>query len=328
MRLTVLLLLVIYILARGDATAASILIIESYHKEYAWDESYNRGIKSIVGESNTFSHFYMNTKTIPTEQFPKQAGLAWQAYLKQKPDLVVLCDDNAIALLSQKFGQTDVPVVFLGLNSNPRDFGLTKLSNFTGVLERPIFKRSIILADQILPKKSDKKILVVFDNSETSRTSIEMISPKLQTISLGKISVDFKLINDFIEWKMIISNAEKNGYDALFVGLYHTLFDASQTHVSPKEVILWTNKNAPLPHFGFWDFSIGAEKNVGGYVLDGYLHGQLAGKLISQILQGQHPNDLAYKFDRQGRYLFSLDGLKRWRLKLPLKVNKQSHWTK
>ncbi|MPY26875.1 ABC transporter substrate-binding protein [Shewanella sp. YLB-07] len=328
MRLTVLLLLVIYILARGEATAASILIIESYHKEYAWDESYNRGIKSIVDESNTFSHFYMNTKTIPTEQFPKQASLAWQVYIEQKPDLVVLCDDNAISLLSQKFGQTDVPVVFLGLNSNPRDYGLTKLSNFTGVLERPIFKRSIILADQILPKKSDRKILVVFDDSETSKASIEPISPKLSTINIGKISVDFRLLNKFVEWQQAVSSAKEGGYDAIFVGLYHTLLDADNRHVSPDEVILWTKENSPLPHFGFWDFSIGAQRNIGGYVLDGYLHGQLAGQLISQILQGKNPDDLTYEFDRKGSYLFSLEGLKRWQLVLPPRVKTQSHWTK
>lgn len=314
MRATVLLLLVIYVLAGGQATAASILIIESYHKEYAWDKSYNRGIKSIVDENNTFTHFYMDTKTLPIEQFPKQANLAWQTYLKLKPDLVVLCDDNAISLLSHRFGLTDVPVVFLGLNSNPRDYGLTKLSNFTGVLERPILKRSIILAEQILPDKSEKKILVIFDNSKTSKASIEPISPDLAAISIGKVTVDFKLLKQVVEWQELVSNAKKNGYDALFVGLYHTLVDAEQQHVLPNEVILWTQQNAPIPHFGFWDFSIGAQRNIGGYVLDGYLHGQLAGKLISQILQGKSPNQLTYEFDRQGRYLFSLEGLKRWQL--------------
>ncbi|BAJ04106.1 ABC transporter substrate-binding protein [Shewanella violacea] len=326
MRATVLILFMLCILTE-EATAASILIIESYHKEFAWDESYNRGIKSVVDNDHTFSHFYMNTKILPSEQFADMASLAWQAYLKLKPDLVVLCDDNAIKLLAYKFGQTKVPVVFLGLNANPRDYGLTKLLNFTGVLERPIFKRSIILADQILPKKSNKKILVVFDNSQTSKASIEPISRNFKSINIGKVKVDFQLIDDFVKWQQVINNAKESGYDALFIGLYHTLVDAEKQHVSPNEVILWTQKHAPLPHFGFWNFSIGARGNVGGYVLDGYLHGQLAGKLISKILKGENPNDLAYEFDRQGRYLFSLEGLKRWRLELPKKVNAQSHWT-
>ncbi|WP_394148626.1 ABC transporter substrate-binding protein [Shewanella atlantica] len=319
-------LLLLMILCPVEAMAASILIIESYHREYQWDKNYNEGIISILGTEHDYHHSYLDTKRVPQSMFASRAESAWEAYKKLKPDLVVLGDDNAIKLLNERFKKSHTPVVFLGLNTNPRTYDIHNHKNFTGVLERPLFKRSLLLANQLLIAKAEKKFLVIFDNSKTSIASLEQISPSLDSITMGRVSLDFVLTSNFSSWKTNISGAKDAGYDAIFVGLYHTVHDESGEHLPAEEVISWTQKNASLPHFGFWEFTIGAEKNIGGYVLDAYLHGQHAGRLMKNILEGASPGSLPLVSDRKGMYLFSKSGIERWKIDLPDKISKSAKW--
>lgn len=235
-------LLILLIFTPLQIMAASILIIESYHQEYQWDKDYNKGLISILGDEHTYQNFYMETKRLPKEEFLAQADLAWEAYNTMKPDLVVLADENAVKFLHLRFQGTDTPIVLLGLNANPRSYNINHKKNFTGVLERPIFKRSLIFAHQILPKKPKRRFLVLFDNSKTSITAMEQISPSLESLTIGNITSDFLLTNNFNIWKKAIITAEENGYDAIFIGLYHTINNSSDKHSPPDNVINWTKK--------------------------------------------------------------------------------------
>ena len=66
-----------------------------------------------------------------------------------------------------------------------------------------------------------------------------------------------------------VLNAKKNGYEAIFIGLYHTLVDDDGKHVSEQTVLEWTSAHSPVPLFCFWEFSVGKGKAIGGLVLDG-----------------------------------------------------------
>lgn len=323
----ILLLLLLSLTSSAYCQPASILIIESYHKEFPWDKSFNRGIISTVGNDHQYHHFYMDTKRISANEFNAKAELAWLEYQQLKPDIVVLADDNAINLLSAKFALTATPVVFLGLNSNPRDYGLNTYDNFTGVLERPLFKRSILLAEQTAPLNKKNNILVLFDDGATSRTAVASISGRERNIQIGNSNIDIKLTRYISDWREQVLSSKANGYDLLFIGLYHTLINSNEQHIPPRDVINWTNHNAPLPHFGFWDFSINEQGNIGGYVLDGYKHGELAGSLILKIISGKQPSDLPYVVDRHGRFLFSQAGVKKWKLNITKELNKKADWT-
>ncbi|NRD72121.1 hypothetical protein HQQ94_02460 [Shewanella sp. VB17] len=306
--------------------AASILIIESYHQEYGWDINYNRGIISILGDEHKYQNFYMDTKRIPQDQFDLQAKRAWETYNALKPDIVVLADDNAIKLLHKQFENTTTPIVVLGVNANPRSYGIHNKKNFTGVLERPLFKRSLLFVKKILPENPKKKILVLFDKSPTSLAAMQQISPSLESLTIGNVTSDFILTNSFNTWKNTVITAKEKGYDAMLVGLYHTINNASNQYVAPDDVISWTQKNAQLPHFGFWQFTVGENKNIGGYVLDSYVHGQLAGELIDKILAGALPSSLPYISDRTGIYMMSKSGINKWKLTIPEKITEKVRW--
>lgn len=53
--------------------AAEILVISSYHPEYLWDQSYNASLVANLKGEHHISHFYMDTKRRPAEEFDQIA---------------------------------------------------------------------------------------------------------------------------------------------------------------------------------------------------------------------------------------------------------------
>ncbi|MFM5035984.1 ABC transporter substrate-binding protein [Aeromonas veronii] len=262
--------------------AANILVISSYHPEYLWDQSYNKGLLDGLQGEHKITHFYMDTKRHPREKFDEIAQQAIAFYLKSKPDLVVLGDDNAINYLANEIASLGTPVVFLGMNENPRLKGFVGHPKITGVLERPLLKRNI---------------------SEISQ-----------------------MMGDYSLWQEAVLNAKKNGYQAIFLDLYHTLVDDNGKHVSEKTVLEWTSANTPVPLFCFWEFTVGKGMAIGGLVLDGHDQGIQAASLINTILAGTLPRTISPRAALRGEYVFSKSELARWQLTVPDKWRHKILW--
>ncbi|RMF15965.1 MAG: sugar ABC transporter [Gammaproteobacteria bacterium] len=307
--------------------AKTVLLIESYHADYPWDASYVKGIEETFGGKYTLERFQMDTKRIPKDQFGKKAEEAWAKFQAVKPDLVMLGDDNALKFLGQRINDTGTPVVFLGINSNPRDAGVDKMKNVVGVLERPLFKRSISELDKVM-KGQLKRMLVLFDSGTTSQAAVKEAFGGRSSMKVGKTQLDLKLIGNIDEWKQAVLDSQKNGYDALIIGLYHTITDAGGTHVPAGDVLKWTSENTPLPPFAFWDFAVGADKAAGGLVLFGESQGQAAAQIADQILRGTPVGSInpRFRIGEKGRFYFSRTQMQKWGLKLPAHLETRAVW--
>ena len=139
-------------------SAANVMVIHSYHPGHPWILEYSRGL-AVALPGQQLSHVYLDTKRLPPSQFAAQGDQAWRAYLQQKPDLVILGDDNAIDLLALRIANHGTPVVFLGMNDNPRHVGVYGQPLITGVLERPLMKRNLLEMTQMLGGASQVKVL-------------------------------------------------------------------------------------------------------------------------------------------------------------------------
>ena len=170
---------------------------------------------------------------------------------------------------------------FLGINNNPRHYNLHNSKNITGVLERPLIKRSI----SSIAQGRANKVLLLFDNSHTSQTTLEEKFSNNKQQIISNIEVDIALIKDWNSWQEKVISSKQKGYDIIFIGLYHTLVDLHNNHIPAAEVLSWTIQNTPIPPFAFWDFSIGKDKAIGGLVLVGYEQGVLAAQMAKLILQ-------------------------------------------
>lgn len=305
--------------------AAKVVAIESYHQGYMWDKQYYQAILDTLAPENEVTHFEMDTKRLPKNQHPKRADLAWQFIQQQQPELVILADDNAVNYLHRRLNASQIPVVYLGINMNPREYHLNEYKNFTGVLERPLLRRSLLLLQRILPPTKHRKILVLFDQSDTSKLAAEYIS-KQQLSMLSDVEVEILQLKQLDEWRKQVLQAKDNGFSAIVIALYHAVRDDQDQSVNAEDLLKWISTNTPVPNFGFWGFSIYNEGNVGGYVLDGYQHGKIAAKMALRILEGEKPEDIFPVTDDVGQFMFSRKGLKKWHLNLPTEIEKQTSW--
>jgi ABC-type uncharacterized transport system substrate-binding protein len=302
----------------------SIFIVESYHVEYPWDISYKEGLSESLKNNYKLTYFQMDTKRLPKDEHSKRADAAFEKFKKGNYDLVILADDAALKLVGPKLVAEKIPVVFLGINNNPRNYFEVMPTQFTGILERPLFRRSISFIKDIYPKA--KTIITIWDSDITSNVSIQEIFGDKEQINVNGIDVTYKSIGDWNDWKNFITSM-KDHYDVVVFGLYHTIKDETKKQIDAEEVIKWSSQNTPIPSFGFWDFSVGADKNMGGYVLYGKTQGFEAGKLVKQILEEKvSPKDIPPKYIDEGKFTFSKKQMDRWKVQLPNEIKTQSNF--
>ncbi|MEA1966730.1 MAG: hypothetical protein U9N77_00675 [Thermodesulfobacteriota bacterium] len=89
----------------------------------------------------------------------------------------------------------------------------------------------------------------------------------------------------------------------------------------------WTSENAPIPPFGFWDFSVGANKTIGGYVLFGKTQGKKAGEIALKRLTENKFKTIVPFYGKTGRFYFSKSQLKKWGISLTKKIESESVYT-
>lgn len=302
-----------------------ILIIHSYHAQYPWVENYMKGIVSVLNNQFKIEHFYMDTKRLPPNRFPIMAAEAFKKFLAVKPSGVILSDDNALKWATPMFKESNCPIVYLGINNNPRNYNLLGHNNISGVLERPPLKRSMLLMKKhLIPMK---RAMLLFDNGTTASVLKEEIFNNKGSVTLGNTVVDIFLIDTFDRWKETFTSKNKTQtYDVIYIGLYHTLTDSKGNHVDSEKVIRWTSDNSKLPIFSLWNFSVGKGRAMGGYVLNGEDQGvRAAGRMLEMF---NKPKDLILPpvTGEEGRYIFSRYELKRWSLTLPKALEEHTQW--
>ena len=84
---------------------------------------------------------------------------------------------------------------YLGINNNPRNYDVVGATNITGVLERPLLKRSVLLTKKILTKA--KKGLVLLDSGATSYASLNTEFDNQSHIKVGDLKVEVELIERY-----------------------------------------------------------------------------------------------------------------------------------
>ncbi len=307
--------LVVLLVAAPFSLSKTILIIESYHPEYKWDKNYIQAFKDKFTGKHDIQIRYLDTKRIDKSEFNKSADRVLNEFNRIKPDLVVLGDDNANLLMIPRLSESNVPVVFLGVNSPLSKLNLDKYKNVTGVLERPMYLQTIKHIRKVM-KPAPKKMLVLMDNSTTMQAAVNETFGEERSAKIRRTELDFILTNNETSWKKAIQNATFNGYDGIILGTYHTIRNNNDDYVAPKRLIAWAHNNSQVPLFAFWDLAVGQGMAAGGYVVSGYDQGRLAARLAHFILKGVPVSTLEPFVGKVGRYVYSKSAMEKWNIKL------------
>lgn len=290
-----------------------VMIVHSYHSDFSWVQDYRDGLLQGLLPA-TLVEYFLDAKRLSVPALEQRAEQAWQLVLAEQPDVLVVADDAALRLLSERIQAEQIATVFLGINANPRQYGAMS-PRLTGVLERPPLRRATAMLRHLIATVDAVDVLM-----DSHPTSFEIIEHSLAGQRQGEISgiqLTTYQFRHFDQWKAHVL-ALGDEVDAILLTTYAALVDGPDdalVNVTSDDVSRWTSANSKVPVFSFWSFSIAPDMAIGGYVVSGQQQGSEAAVLVNKFLT---TGEIApVRSLGEGVYMFSRAQLDRWRLPIP-----------
>lgn len=309
------------LLASPLCFAKTVVVIQSYHLGYKWDADYIDAVQSVLGDDHDIHIFELDTKRLPKPEWPQKVASIQQSISQLQPDVAILGDDNAFSLMASHLVEKQIPVVFLGVNGGPAQHPTLEHELVAGILERPFFAESIRHLQKVL--RVDERFLVLMDDSPTMRNAVNEYFGEKRSAEVYGSQLDIVLTNDKDTWLQSVFSAHEQ-YDAIVVGTHHTIRDAEENYVEPKDLIGEAFTRSQVPIFSFWDIFIGEQQAIGGFTISAHQEGLTASRLASLILNGVKPNRIPKMNSLSGHYVYSDSGMKHWNLKLSPMIASQA----
>lgn len=306
----------LHIMTALPACAETVFVVDSYHGSYPWSSECRQGLLEGLMSGVKTQFYELDTKRRSEAEVSWRLEAAWKACNEARPDLVVLMDDNALRHLGPRMSDAGYPIVFMGINGNPRRyFHANSIPyNVSGVLERPLLMRSVKYLGEFIDVMS-RRFLVMMDDAYTSEAIIDSSLGGRRELLVSGFEVETFLAGSYEVWKRRVLNLDKARYDAIILGSYAALRDETGRQVPLDDVTQWTARNSSVPVFCFWNFSVGKGKAIGGLLIDGGEQGREAARMVNRYLvEGEMP---VLTIPEQGSLVFSRYELARWGLVLP-----------
>ncbi|MCI4624838.1 MAG: hypothetical protein L3V56_02650 [Candidatus Magnetoovum sp. WYHC-5] len=324
--------LVTFIIIYFNITKPRIMIIHSYHPEYAWTRDINIGLIRVLERHPNYSikWHYMDTQRHSGKEWFRKAGImAREAVDQWEPHVLILLDDSASELVGKYYvNHPKINIVFAGLNGDYKPYGYHTANNVTGILEQKqlqALKETIQMVEIVKTFKahttdsasnavnlSDISNIKMEDKHNVPR--IFYLSDPSESLKIFRIFMDtfdwkpFNYIgsyeaNDYEDWKKaVLENADKTDY--IIVANYRKLPKTSKKEdenkfASAKEVMEWTEKNSKMPVIGINVFNVedGAMLSVG---VSPYEQGEVSAQMAVDIIEGiKQPKDIPIKLNEQ-----------------------------
>ncbi len=314
--------------APARTALARVCVVQSYHSGYIWCQNINDGIRAALrGAGAVIDVFYLDAKRDPSPEHLRAAARDIAARIEElEPQVVITVDDAAqlylaVPYLVGKRGDEAGPqVVFCGVNAPLGNYGYPA-ANVTGVRERWHFREGFDLLRKIAPRI--RNVAVLLDDSESAGFVLADMRDDLARNGPFALQLaDVAMLHTFQEWKRAVLTAQDHA-DALALGLYHSLVDATTGKVVPAETVRdWNLSVLRKPTLGFSD----ATRNDGhlcGILESAHEQGLLAGRMARHlVLRGGRAGDLPVAINQQGLVFVNLKTAERLGLVIPYEIIK------
>lgn len=262
----------LYAAGNDSAEKIRIVVVSSYHKDYLWSQETNQGFCAAMLRFGYFDNkeqareytqkdyvetskvivkkLWMDSKRKSSKPAREEASIKiYQATAQFKPALIFLGDDNAANYVGGKYLDTDVPMVFWGLNNTPVKYGLLESRerpghNVTGIYQSGYYLESLQFLKTMLPGVKTFAVLSV--NTPTGRSHHKAIAHLARRGLLPLELVETVATNDYEEWKSRALELQKK-VDVFFLAHYSGLKDRSGNYVPSSELFRWYTKNITIP---------------------------------------------------------------------------------
>jgi ABC-type uncharacterized transport system substrate-binding protein len=322
--------------ASADQSAATphakrqwrVFIVSSYDRSYIWSQQTQRGVNAAMRklgyltsdaeerelearDTVTTAQVVIRKAWMDTKRRDGRADIARAtaritAEIKAfKPDILMLGDDNAANFVGNQFVDTDLPIVFWGINGLPLKYGLIQRMdapgrNVTGVWQSGYHKESLDLLKKLVPTAQTFAILAC--DSESTRPNVKLIEELAARGALPLRLVDKVMTNSYTTWKArALEFAGK--VDALYVLNHDTLRDEDGNHIGYLAAGRWYLENIRIPEASHEDQFV-----LEGMLLtandSGFNQGHLAFEMAHDILsRGLSPARMAVRTPERGPYM-------------------------
>lgn len=249
-----------------------LLIVDSYHREYRWSQETNAGAcaalrrfgyldteaqeracldgDDVESPRAVVKRLWMDTKRRSSKGEMAEAAVRITEEARAfQPDLILLGDDNAANYIGNQFLDTEIPVVFWGVNNTPVKYGLIEAAdhpghNVTGVYQSGYYAESLELLHTIVP--SVKTFAILSDDTETGRSHLKAIEFLAREGTLPMALVESVATNDLAEWQAKALELQER-VDAFYIAQYAALKDAEGRHVPAETVAEWYLAHIRIP---------------------------------------------------------------------------------
>lgn len=317
------------------------VVLFSYRDGWWAVEDENKGIIQglatmgfVEGENIELIRLYMNTKTVNKTPVQKEnsAERILRILDREKPDILFIMDDDALRHVGAKLLDTELPIVFGGINllvTDP-DYGWVSLNervpladsmekpghNITGVLERIAIRSGFNLLHQIVPEA--KTALFLSDSSALSQQLLRTAGDSTIFNNLP-IEVIGQLYTDSFSTmqKMVLEYQDK--VDAIIMFLPWTFEDENGNHIPQERVVRWLLKNNSKPGIAYLDI-LAKEGFLCGLVVDMVQQGVHAGIIGGKILGGADPSEIPIIDPVANRIMINLARSRQLGVDIPFEV--------
>ncbi len=259
----------------GESKKIRIFVVSSYDQEYLWSQDTHKGVCAafldfkFVDNKKQIEEYtrndYLETDKIvikrawmDTKRKSAKSEIAasskriTQEINEFKPDLILLGDDNAANYIGNQFIDTDIAVVFWGINGIPLKYGLLDSlehpgHNVTGIYQSGYLKEVAHYLKKLVP--DIKTLAVLSDDSETGRAKAKEIEKLAEEGSLPFKLVESVVTNSYLEWQTAALRLQ-NKVDAFFVNNHNTLKDEQGNPVDQLKAGAWYLRNIKKPDCG------------------------------------------------------------------------------
>ncbi|UZP66534.1 hypothetical protein N1030_13070 [Desulfovibrio mangrovi] len=311
--------------------AKRVFILHSYELEHVCGGPQHVGVLRGLAEGGftegvnlVAMAFAMDTKRVNNtpELMRRQAEAAQEAIAAYKPDVLVTLDDNAFRMVGLAYANTDLPVVFSGLNVRPEKYA-EKVPwldtreqpghNITGVLEKLHTLKALKVQRSIL-KKLDM-VYVIADNSPTGEAALTQFREEMASEP-----------HDFL-WRHMVTDSWEE-YQQLMLAactdpeidtiypMALLLKDAKGKTYTAPEVLRWTTKVCRKPSIPI-NYSFVKLGVMGGVGVDFEHMGIQTGRIVARILNGEKPGDIGLQQAERYALVFNLARAKELGIVIP-----------
>ncbi|MFW6332401.1 MAG: response regulator [Thermodesulfobacteriota bacterium] len=292
-----------------------VLVLHSYHQGFSWTDALQRGFEETFEAAPMeieLSVEYLDTKRHPGRLlFDHLAHVYAAKYQRWRPDLILSCDDDALAFLFQYRNTLfpGVPVVFCGLNVEDYDPAiLDDRVGYTGVVERLDLAATIDLILKMQPNAT--RIAFIHDRTTSGiadRQTIAALAPRYAD------RITFIYPDNGRNPDLGISEAELLSFlrnlppdsAAYFLGFFRDRFD---TPLALDTIIPRISEASPVPVYSHAEAFLGYGI-LGGKLLCAEIHGrstaEKALRLLAGVINQQITTTVAYRIrNKQGHFIW------------------------